>query len=73
MTGLSPNTLYYTRVRGMNAAGPGAWTAAVTFTTLAGAKVRVGGVFVDKPTLVRVGGVFVAKAPQKRVGGVWVY
>lgn len=74
MIGLSPNTLYYTRVRAVNSAGVGAWTTpAVTFTTLAGAKVRVGGVFLDKPTLVRVGGVWVAKAPQKRVGGVWVY
>lgn len=36
LTGLTPGTQYWTRVRANNGVGPGAYTAAQTFTTLSG-------------------------------------
>ena len=73
MSGLSPNTRYYTRVRAINAGGSGAWTASAAFTTQAGAKVWKSGAMIDVPTLVRVAGAFQPVAPQKRKAGAWVY
>ena len=73
ITGLTPKTPYYLRVRARNANGVGDWSTTVTFTTLAGAKVMFGGSIIDVPTFVKVGGVMTPVAPQKRVAGAWVY
>lgn len=70
---LVPNSQYYVRVRGVNSAGVGLWSDGVPFKTLAGAKVVVGGVLTDVPSLVMVGGVFTPVAPQKMVAGVWTF
>lgn len=71
--GRNPNTVYYVRVRAVNSAGAGDWSSVASVTTLGGAGVQIGGVFIDKPSSVMIGGVFVPKAPQKRVAGAWVY
>lgn len=48
--------------------------AKITLNPLAvgGAKVRVGGAWVDATVKVRVGGAWVAAVPKRRVGGAWV-
>jgi hypothetical protein len=72
VTGLSPATRYYVRVRSSTSTGYGSWSSTVPFDTLSGAKIRKGGVWVDAPVYVRVGGVWKAAKVYKRVNGQWV-
>ncbi|MFG1602840.1 fibronectin type III domain-containing protein [Actinoplanes sp. NPDC049265] len=44
---LLPGTTYFVRVRAINAAGTGAWSAVATFTTLSGVKVGDGTAWID--------------------------
>ena len=72
MTGLTPATRYYARVRSRTSAGYGAWSAGTTFETLSGAKVRRAGAWIDAPVFVRSGGQWKAAKVHKRVNGQWV-
>lgn len=55
--GLIPNTLYYARVAANSAAGWGPWSAVISFRTVAGLFVSVGGVAKAAQLYVSVGGV----------------
>lgn len=72
LTGLTPATTYYVRVRTNTASGYGAWSPATSTQTLSGAKVRSGGSWVNAPAYARVGGQWKLAKVYKRVGGAWV-
>lgn len=72
LTGLAPATTYYVRVRSNTASGYGDWSAAESFQTLSGAKVRVGGQWVEGVAYVRQGGQWVIAKVYKAQGGSWV-
>lgn len=71
ITGLTPGTTYYIRVRANTPNGYGAWSTSVSSKTLSGAKVRQSGVWKDAIAFVRVGGVWKQATVNKRVGGAW--
>lgn len=70
-TGLKPGQYYAAWSRGRNAAGWGPWSAGDSSYTLAGARVRVSGVWVDATPYVKVAGVWVPAEPYVKVDGVW--
>lgn len=72
VTGLTPATAYYFRVRANPGTGWGAYSPAATTSTLSGAKVRVAGAWVNGVARVRVGGAWVLVKVNKRVSGSWV-
>lgn len=71
VTGLTPATAYYVKVRAQNAVGWGPWSASTMVTTLSAARVKVSGVWVTGIPYVRVSGVWVVARPWVKVGGVW--
>lgn len=71
VTGLDPGTVYYFWVRARNAVGWGAWSAARTTRTVAGAYVKVGAVTKLAIPYVRVGGVWKVAEPWIKHVGVW--
>ena len=71
MTGLLPGVKYYVHVRTKNSVGYGPWTAVATFTTLAGTKVKVAGVWKDAIPYVKVAGVWKTAVPYVKVAGTW--
>lgn len=71
LSGLAPSTTYYVRVRAKNAVGAGTWSATATFDTLAGAKVKVGGVWVDAKVFVKVGGAWKTAKVWRRGPDGW--
>lgn len=71
ITGLKPGTLYYFRSRTRNSVGWSDWSVAKSATTIAGAYVRVGGVWVTAVPYVRVGGVWKTARPWGRLFGFW--
>lgn len=71
LSGLTPATNYYVRVRANTAAGYGAWSPGTYFQTLAGAKIRLNGAWVDGVARVRLDGAWVLAKVWKRVGGNW--
>jgi hypothetical protein len=71
LTGLTPSTTYYIRVRASNAIGPSAWSTATVITTLAAAHVRVSGVWEHAIPWVNVSGVWKQAIPWVKVSGVW--
>jgi hypothetical protein len=71
ITGKKPGTVYYAKARVRNASGYSPISAIRTTRTLAGAKVRVGGVWKDAIPYVRVAGVWHPAIPYVRVLGVW--
>lgn len=71
LTGLAPATKYWTRVRSKTSTGYGDWSAATSFDTLSGAKIRRNGAWVDAPVYARVGGQWVVAKVWKRVNGAW--
>lgn len=68
---LSPGTTYYFRSRSRNAVGWSAWSAPRTARTIAGAFVKVGGVWKPAVPYVRVGGVWKVARPWSRMFGFW--
>jgi hypothetical protein len=71
VTGLLPNTTYYFWSRGRNAVGWGPWSVRSSAQTLAGARVRIGGVWVDAVPYVKVSGVWKRAQPYVKVSGIW--
>jgi len=71
ITGLNPGTVYYFWVRARNAVGWGAWSAARTVRTVAGAYIKVGAVTKLAVPYVKVGGVWKVAEPWIRNVGVW--
>ena len=71
VSGLDPATLYYARIRANNAVGSGAFSASSTFTTEAGFRVKVNGVWYQAKVWVKVAGVWRLAKPWKKVSGSW--
>jgi hypothetical protein len=69
--GLLPGTLYYFRTRTRNSVGWSPWSTAISATTVAGAFVKVGAVWLPAIPYVRVGGVWKVARPWSSAVGVW--
>jgi hypothetical protein len=69
--GLSPGTTYYFWSRGRNANGWGAWSTRMSARTIAGARVKVKGVWKEAVPYVKVKGVWKLAQPYVKVNGVW--
>lgn len=72
LAALSPATGYWARVRSNTDSGYGAWSSAVSFQTLSGAKIRRNGEWVEAVAYVRQGGAWVIAQVHKRKNGAWV-
>lgn len=71
VTGLTPGTTYYYRVRAYTGGGWGAFSATTSNKTLSGAKVRQAGAWKDAIAYVRVAGAWKQATVSKRVSGAW--
>lgn len=71
ITGLTPGTTYYFWVQAHNSVGWGAWAGPVAQQTIAGVRVRVGGVWKIAVPYVKVAGVWRIAVPYVKVAGVW--
>jgi hypothetical protein len=71
VTGLTPGTTYFFWVRAINAIGTGPWSPLAANQTIAGARVKVGGVWVIAIPYVRDGGTWKLAVPYVNVAGVW--
>jgi hypothetical protein len=71
ITGLTPGVKYYFWVKATNSVGTGPYSASSNTTTIAGARVNVGGVWKQAIPYVRDGGVWKVARPWERVLGVW--
>jgi hypothetical protein len=71
ITGLTPGTLYYFRVRAKSSVGWSAWSAATSIRTLAGAYIKVGAVWKPAVPYVKVDGVWKLAEPWTKAVGIW--
>lgn len=71
LVNLNPSTVYYVWSRGRNSLGWGPWSARKDARTLAGARLRVGGVWKDVIPLVKSDGVWKNADVLVRSGGKW--
>lgn len=71
ISGLTPGTTYYIWVRASNVVGWSPWSATSTAMTIAGVRIRVGGVWRIAIPYVRQGGVWRLARPWVRSAGVW--
>lgn len=71
VTGLEPGTVYYFRVRARNSVGWGAWSAARSIRTIAGAYIKVGAETKLAVPYVKAGGTWRVAEPWIRTVGVW--
>jgi len=71
ISGLLPGKVYYFFGRVQNSVGFSPWSTATAAKTIAGARVKVSGVWKDAIPYVRVGGVWKVARPWGRVAGVW--
>lgn len=68
---LNAGTVYYARIRAINAIGAGAWSDVKAVTTLPGVMINVGGVWKTAIPYVNVNGVWKPATRFVNVGGVW--
>lgn len=71
ITNLDPATTYYFWVRAHNAIGAGAWSPRAQVKTIAGARIRIGGVWKDAIPYVKDAGVWKLARPWDKVLGAW--
>lgn len=71
LVNLHPGTTYYIWSRGLNSVGWSAWSKRISATTVAGAKVKVSGVWKDAIPYVNVEGVWRLAQPYVNVNGTW--
>jgi hypothetical protein len=71
LTGLLPGTTYYVRIRAINAAGSGNWSATAAFTTLSGVKVGDGSTWRDAIVWVGNGSGWVLAQVKTGDGTTW--
>jgi len=67
-----PGSTLYAWSAGRNAVGWGGWSTRSQTKLLSGAKVKVGGVWVDAIPYVKVAGAWVPAVSYVKVGGIWV-
>jgi hypothetical protein len=68
---LQPATTYYVKLRAKNAIGWSPWSTATVSRTIAGARVKSGGVWKEAIPYVRVSGVWKLARPWLRDIGIW--
>lgn len=68
---LMPGVLYYVHVRTRNQSNFSPWTTIATFRTLAGARVKVNGVWKQAIPFVKVNGVWKKAIPFVKQSGTW--
>lgn len=71
ITGLTPGTTYYFRVRAQNAIGFSDWSPVAINQTIAGARINVAGVWKIAIPYVRQGGVWKHAIPWAKNAGEW--
>lgn len=71
ITGLQPGTKYYFWARAQNSVGWGPWSAVTVATTIAGARINVGGVWQNAVPYVNVNGTWKVARTWGRSAGVW--
>lgn len=71
ITGLTPGTTYYFKVRAQNSVGWSAFSTQTSIMTIAGVRVRSGGVWKIAVPYVRFAGVWRLARPYVKVSGVW--
>ncbi len=71
ISGLTPGTTYYFRVRANNSVGNGAWSTIVAQATVAGVRVKDGGTWKIAVPYVKVAGVWKLAVPYVKDSGVW--
>lgn len=71
VTGLTPGTTYYFWARARNAVGWSAYSPVRSAKTLAGVRIKVGGVWVQAIPYVKHEGVWKVARPWARVAGTW--
>jgi len=71
ITNLSPGVVYYFWARTHNAKGWSPWSSASSVRTLAGVRIKVGGVWKTALAYVKVGGVWKPTIPYVKVSGTW--
>jgi len=71
ITGLTPGTTYYFKVRAQNSVGWSAYSAQTSAMTIAGVRIRDGGVWKIAVPYVKDGGVWKLARPYVKVAGVW--
>lgn len=69
--GLIPGHNYNFWSRGRNAVGWGPWSGMATVKTIAGARVKSGGVWKEAVPYVKVSGVWKVALPYSKVAGIW--
>lgn len=68
---VNPGTVYYFWARGRNSVGWGPYSPVTTSKSLAGARLKYGGVWVTVIPYVKVNGVWKVARPWARVSGFW--
>jgi len=71
ITGLAPGTTYFFKVRAQNSVGWSGYSGNSSAMTIAGARVKVAGVWVFAVPYVRDGGIWKLAKPFVKSGGVW--
>lgn len=71
LTGLTPGTIYYVWVRAQNSVGWSPLSASANAETVAGARIKVAGVWVVAIPYVKDAGVWKIAVPYVKVSGVW--
>jgi hypothetical protein len=71
ITGLTPGSNYFFWVRAQNAIGFSAWSGFQSMQTIAGARIKVAGVYKIAVPYVKVAGVWKLAVPWVKIAGEW--
>lgn len=71
ITGLTPGTTYYFKVRAQNSVGWSAYSGNSSAMTIAGARIKIAGEWEIAVAYVKDGGVWKLARPYVKSGGVW--